>query len=918
MGTGAGSPPPSSFGDLLRRHRQAAGLSQEQLAERAALTERGLRYLERDLRRPYRDTVRRLAQALALGPAETAEFGAAVERGATEAAGMPNLARPTLPAPSSPLVGREREVAEVAALLHRAHAEGSVRLLTLTGPGGVGKTRLALHLAHTVGDLYPDGAVFVALAPLRDPTLVLAAIAAAIGVKEEAGHSLAESVRLYLGEKRLLVLLDNFEHVISAAPLVADLLATCPSISIVATSRARLRLRGEHVYPVPPLRTPDLDHLPALAALAAIPAVALLVQRAQAAAPDFDLDAVNAPAVAALCARLDGLPLALELAAPRLTVLSPELLLRRLVPRLALLTDGARDLPERQRTLRATLDWSHALLGPAEQAALRQLSVFAGGCTLEAAEAVCALGAAETSTSSAARQTADLLGALIDTSLLQREVGADGELRFGLLETVREYGLESLAAAGERDQAYRTHALYFLALAEEAEPRLLGSDQLVWGHRLEQEHDNLRTALTWAIDAGDAAVGQRLAGSLWRFWSARGHLSEGRRWLGDALALSDRMADVPPAPAIQARALSGAAHLAIEQGAYDEADGLCARALALTREQGPRRDFLVVLNVQALLARECGRYAAARACYEEALAVARADADQAGVAAAFASLGAVAARTDDAIRARPLLEQSLTLYRALGDTRGLARVLADLTLDAVSTGAHTQAESFGTEALALFRALGDTGPISEVLFALGTAVQNHGEYERAEALYEESLSLHEMRGDALGATRPISALGLLWLRRGDVGRARALLRDALATVRRYEHRWAQAMTLSLLGHAELAAGAVGEARELFGESAALFQTLGTPLFQSWLLEGLAGVAAAEGEPRLAARLCGACDTSREHLGSSLPPAHPAGYVRTLATARAALGDDAFSAMWEEGRALAPEGILSALGWQDTR
>ena len=890
---------PPTFAALLKRHRLAMGLSQEQLGERAGLTAQAISTLERGFRRtPYRDTVHVLARALALSPAEAAALEAAVVRSQALGLDAPDPLVPLLPTPPTSLVGRTREVAEVAALLGspgETSGDNAVRLLTLTGLGGVGKTRLALQAAHAIADRYADGAVFVALAPLRDPTLVATAMAQALRVTESAARALPDALRAHLHARHVLLVLDNFEHVIEAAPLVADLLAACPGLRVLVTSRARLHLSGEQVYPVPPLPTPDPAHLPALADLARVPAVALLVQRATSAAPDFALDAATAPAIATLCAHLDGLPLALELAAARLTVLSPDVLLRRLTPRLGLLSQGARDLPARHQTLRATLDWSYALLGPGAQAVFRRLSLCVGGCTLEAAEAVGAAGNDPASTP-AIDDVADRLGALIDQSLLHRESGTDGEARFGMLETVREYGLERLAEAGEVETVRRAHALCYLALAELAEPHLTGPEQAGWGERLERDHDNLRAALTWACAAGEATLGLRLAGALWRFWSGRGHLSEGRRWLRDTLALTggDRVAAPEPEPTVQARALTGAALLAIAQGAYDEAEDLCARGLALTRERGQRRDLVAALNARALLARERGSYATALADHQDALTVARADGDRAGEAAALAGLGAVATRTADAAAARLLLEQSLTAYRALGDTRGLAWVLGDLTLDAVSMGAHERAETLGAESLALFRTLGDSGPISEALFALGTAVQNGGQYERAEALYEESLTVHRQRGDDLGATRPISALGLLALQRGDLPRAQALLTDALATVRRHDHRWAQAMTLTLLGHVELAADAVARAQALFDESAALFQAIGNPLFLPWLLEGLAGVAERQGRLERAALLCGARDAWHATRGSSLPPAHPSGYAQTLATVRAALGEETFT------------------------
>jgi len=576
---------PQTFGALLKYHRLAAGLSQEQLAERAGLTAQAISTLERGFRRaPYRDTVHALAQALALDPPSAAALDAAVTRGRGATTGASDLTRPALPVPPSIMVGRVRETAEVEALLHRTPTEGPVRLLTVMGPGGVGKTRLALHVAHMVADRYADGAVFVALAPLRDPALVIAAIAQAVHVTENGRRPLPDAVRLYLRDKHLLLLLDNFEHVVEAAPLVADLLSACPGLRVLVTSRARLHLSGEHLYLVPPLRTPDPDRLPPLVDLAEIPAVALLVQRARAAGSNVALDATTAPALATLCRRLDGLPLAIELAAPRLVVLSPEMLVRRLTPRLRVLTDGARDLPERQQTLHATLEWSYALLSPGEQSLFRRLSIFAAGCTLAAAEAVAGLTSREEDAAFPRRDAADRLKALIDKSLVYREMVAEDEPRFGMLETVREYGLQALAGGPEDEQARRAHAGYYLALAEEAEAALVGPEQVAWGERLEREHDNLRTALAWACGADDAAIGLRLAGALWRFWSTRGHLSEGRRWLRATLDLPDD--DHVPEPAMRARALNGAALLAIEQGAYDEADNLSADALAVARGHG--------------------------------------------------------------------------------------------------------------------------------------------------------------------------------------------------------------------------------------------------------------------------------------------------------------------------------------------
>ncbi len=913
---------PRTFGALLKDHRLAAGVSQEQLAERAGLTAQAISALERGFRRaPYRDTVRALARALALSPADAAALAAAVPRGRADMVAAPER-RPVLPLPPSPLVGRVRELAEVEALLHGTLAGSPVRLLTLTGPGGVGKTRLALQVAHAVADRYADGAVFVALAPLRDPTLVIAAIAQALRATEDGRRPLPDAVRLHLRDKHLLLLLDNCEHVVAATPVIADLLSACPGLRVLATSRARLHLSGEHLYLVPPLRTPDPERLPALADLAEVPAVALLVQRAQAAVPGFALDAAAAPAIAALCGRLDGLPLALELVAPRLAVLSPALLLRRLTSRLRLLTDGARDLPERQRSLRATLDWSYALLSPGEQAAFRRLSVVPASCTLEAAEAVCAAGDLDAAASpSAGRDMVDWIGALIDKSLLQREVGPEGEPRVAMLETVREFGLERLEEAGEGERARRAHALHYLALAEEGAPALVGPEQRAWGARLERERDNLRAALAWACAARETATAQRLASALWRFWLAHGPLSEGRRWLRDALALDDADhggtqdgdgdGDAGAAGSPRTAALAGAAMLAVEQGAFDEAAALCAEGVALARARGAWRGLALALNAQGRLDCQQGRYVEAAVCHREALSVARERGDRAGEAAALAGLARAVELTGDASAARTLHEQSLAVSRALGDTRGRAEALTALMMGALYAGAHARAEALGAEGLTLLRALGDDGRTAEALWALGMVAQTRGHHERARALHEESLALRQARGDERMVAHSRLALGSIALQQADLPRARALLSEVRATLRPYGDRWAEAIAVTVLGHVELAAGDLVRAQALCGEGATLFQAIGNPLYLSYCLEGLAGVAVARGQATDAARLCGARDALLARLRTGPPPAHPTGYARTLATARATLGEDAFAAMQQEGRATAPDDAIAA-------
>jgi non-specific serine/threonine protein kinase len=599
-----------------------------------------------------------------------------------------------LPLPLTSFVGREREVAAVCAALQ----QDGVRFLTLTGPGGVGKTRLALRVAEELVSDFPDGVWFVPLAPVRDPALVPSAIAGALGVREAADRPLVAALRTFLRDKQALLLLDNCEHLLEAALLVTDLLSTCPRLAVLATSRAVLRLSGEHDFVVPPLALPDLEGLPLLDCLNEAPAVRLFVERARAARADFALTAETAAAVVRICHRLDGLPLAIELAAARLSHLSTSEILARLGRRLPLLTGGPQDQPARRRTMRAAIAWSYDLLASDEQALFRRLSVFAGRFTLDAAQTVAGPKAPDS--------TLDLLSSLIDKSLLGREEGAGGGSRFAVLETMREFGWEQLVASGEEEAACDAHAAYILALAERAEPHLFGPDQTAWLDRLEAELPDVRAALGWLRARGRAEEGLCLAAAPGRFWWRRGYVSEGRGWLAAFLALPEAGGASP----VRVRALLLAADLAAWQQENEQALAWDGEAAALARDLG----------------------------------------DEVGLAMALKALGCDAIDRGCPERAVLLLEESFARFRDQGERFQAARVQAVQATAALAQGDHARAAAYLEPALAVFRDRQDGRLIADALEGLGLVALARGDEQGARCALVESLALSAELGDKSG------------------------------------------------------------------------------------------------------------------------------------------------------------------------
>jgi predicted ATPase/serine/threonine protein kinase/DNA-binding CsgD family transcriptional regulator len=761
-----------------------------------------------------------------------------------------------VPTVLTPLIGREQLVSDICTLFSRPE----VRLLTLLGTGGIGKSRVAIQVANELRYAFADGVCFIPLAKISDPTLVIPAVAQELGIQEQQERPVFEQVKMWLRAKQFLLLLDNFEQVVIAAPLIEELYASCPLLKVMVTSRAVLDVQGEQEFPVPPLALPDLQKLSEDWTISPPAAVTLFVQRAQATLPAFQLTQTNAHAIAEICVRLDGLPLAIELAAARIKLLPPHSLLARLSQRFQVLSSGAQTLPERQQTLRNTLKWSYDLLHNREQQIFRQLSIFVGGCSLEAAEAVCI---------DLENQETDVLNtvaSLIDKSLVQQGELEAEEPRLVLLETVREYGLECLRESGETELMQRAHAEYYLALAERVEPHLRGGgEQLKWLTELNREQENFRAALRWFVESEETELALRLCGALWWYWFMRGNYKEALHWLEAALALPM----IGGQTAARAQVLCAAGVMNHTLGELDKAQNLIEESMALYNELGDTRGYAHALQMLAWVHADRGDYT----------------------------------------MARNLTEQGLALCRELGDAWNVALGLNDLATIMWVTGDGGAARTLWEECIVLCEELGETWALPRTLYYLAQMELTQGNYDQAVTLFQKAAVIAREMGDMKMLPWLLAMLAEI-VRRDDDVQATRLIREGLAIAREMGDLDAISYYQYLIGDIARSKGNAREANEHFREGLSLANKLTIAnVTAGKCLLGLARIASTEGRFGEGARLFAAAE-ERLNLNVDMLPLERTEYEHDLAGIRAKLSKQEFAAAWAEGHAMTLEQVLA--------
>jgi predicted ATPase/DNA-binding XRE family transcriptional regulator/Tfp pilus assembly protein PilF len=781
-----------AFNHWLKLRRITLDLTQWDLAERVGCSREAIQKIEAGTRRPSKQIAELLVACLEVPPEERFAFVRWARAGpeaappklslasaspplpfATSTAPVESASPSNLPAPLTSLIGRDEEVAAV----RRSLLRDEVRLLTLVGPPGIGKTRLGIAVATHIASHFRDGVNFVALDTVNDTRHVIAAIGKSLGLKPGEKQPVAEAVAGYLRNKQILLVLDNFEQVLDAGPEVIQLLSACSGLKVLVTSREPLHAYGECRFQVPPLDLPDRQRLPDLEVLASLASVVLFTQRAQALKPDWILTPTDARTIAAICLHLDGLPLAIELAAAQMEDLAPEQILAGLGDRLKLLKGDLRYLPPRQQTLRGAIDWSYHLLTIGERSLFRRLGVFVGGCSLAAMQAVC-------------NANQDLpfgpqegLAALSSKSLLYREIGVDDEPRWRMLESIREYARERLETSGEASQIHRLHAEYCVALAEAARPQLFGSEQAKWLARLEQDHDNIRTALAWSTDHHHDAteIALRLSAAQAKFWYMHGHAGEGRRWLQAALELpvpssvqdgsAPCQTETSRYGTWRAKVLRASGALAFMEGDYETSRSHNQAALLLAQQTGDRANVAACLVNLGTTASYAGEYAQARVLLAQALSLGRELGDQPVIMLSLDNLGHGAMVQGDNTSARSFLCESLALERELGDRYSMAYTLVDLAGIAIEEQDYKDADQLLEESLVIMREIADDGGVGRCLAQFANLARARCNYQKAGELYKEGLVLSRKVGDRAGGMDALRQQAELYMCLGQVVKA---------------------------------------------------------------------------------------------------------------------------------------------------
>jgi predicted ATPase/DNA-binding CsgD family transcriptional regulator len=756
--------------------------------------------------------------------------------------------RSPLPRPLTSFVARDQELQAIVALLR----DSTVRLLTVTGPGGVGKTRLAVAAASEIAGDYLDGVLFVDLSPVNNPNLVLSTIARSFRMRDTSVESLQDRFFDALANRRMLLVLDNFEQVVTAAPQLRDLLEACPDVTLLVTSRIRLRVSGEREFPVVPL---SFDAPLWNEEVKASGAVRLFVERARDIQPDFTLSDETTAAVAEIVRRVDGLPLAIELAAARVKALPPIALMQRMEQRLPLLSGGARDLPLRQQTMRDTIGWSYDLLDEVEQSLFRRLAVFVGGFTLEAAEAV----AGGEPLCSSSPYMLDGITSLIEHSLLRQSASSGSEPRYHMLETIREFGWEQLTARGEAEAIRSAHAAWCLALAEEAEPALWGVSQVEWLDRVDRERNNLHAAVHWALNQADPKTAMRLGAALWRFWQRRGYLSEGRAQLAAILARSPDPASISEGCGM----LTGAGVLAALQGDYDQAIRQSEDALAGWR----RLD------------------------------------NHLGIARTFFCLATVARFRDDYDEAETLGRESLASFRTINDRWGIGHILTHLGMVSWVQGDHQRATAYYEEALTHLRVVGDQSGVFEVLLELGKGACDDGDLTRATTLLQECQTLSATIRDGFGRGAVLTELGVVARLQGDYSHATERLLEASALAHESGDRRQIAYIAAHLGDVDVATGDIDSATARYAEALALFLSMGNRVGIAQCVREIARCALVRGRITAAIRILSSCTAMFNAIGATPPPGRDP--ATDAASLKRKLPPAEYARAWEAGQAMTP-------------